>query len=104
MSSTVVKPAVAAKRFVVTEKNYEAFKERYVARMKDLKAGDPNKEDSDLGPMARVDLRDGLHEQVEESVRKGAKILCGGEKPEGKGAFYPVTVLDNVTPGPACLR
>ena len=46
-----------------------------------------------------MDLRDGLHEQVEESVRKGAKILCGGEKPEGKGAFYPVTVLDNVTPG-----
>jgi succinate-semialdehyde dehydrogenase/glutarate-semialdehyde dehydrogenase len=90
---------VAAKRFVVTEKNYEAFKERYVARMESLKAGDPTQEGSDLGPMARVDLRDGLHEQVEESVRKGAKILCGGEKPTGKGAFYPVTVLDNVTPG-----
>tara|TARA_R110002012_G_scaffold9835_13_gene45725 strand:+ start:1553 stop:2935 length:1383 start_codon:yes stop_codon:yes gene_type:complete len=90
---------VAAKRFVVTEKNYEAFKERYVARMQSLKAGDPTHEDSDLGPMARVDLRDGLHDQVEESVRKGAKILCGGEKPSGKGAFYPVTVLDNVTPG-----
>lgn len=90
---------VAAKRFVVTEKNYEAFKERYVERMQGLKAGDPTKEDSDLGPMARVDLRDDLHDQVEESVRKGAKILCGGEKPSGKGAFYPVTVLDNVTPG-----
>ena len=90
---------VAAKRFVVTEKNYEAFKERYVERMQSLKAGDPTKEGSDLGPMARVDLRDGLHDQVEESVRKGAKILCGGEKPSGKGAFYPVTVLDNVTPG-----
>lgn len=90
---------VAAKRFIVTEKNYEAFKERYVARMQSLKAGDPTQEDSDLGPMARVDLRDDLHEQVEDSVRKGAKILCGGEKPSGKGAFYPVTVLDNVTPG-----
>ena len=90
---------VAAKRFVVTEKNYEAFKERYVARMQSLKAGDPTQEGSNLGPMARVDLRDDLHEQVEESVRKGAKILCGGEKPSGKGAFYPVTVLDNVTPG-----
>ena len=90
---------VAAKRFVVTEKNYEAFKERYVARMESLTAGDPTQEGSDLGPMARVDLRDGLHDQVEESVRKGAKILCGGEKPSGKGAFYPVTVLDNVTPG-----
>ena len=90
---------VAAKRFVVTEKNYETFKQRYVERMQSLKAGDPNQKDSDLGPMARVDLRDGLHDQVEESVRKGAKILCGGEKPTGKGAFYPVTVLDNVTPG-----
>ena len=90
---------VAAKRFVVTEKNYETFKKRYVERMQSLKAGDPTQEDSDLGPMARVDLRDGLHDQVEESVRKGAKILCGGEKPSGKGAFYPVTVLDNVTPG-----
>lgn len=89
---------VAAKRFIVTEKNYEAFKERYVARMQSLKAGDPTQEDSDLGPMARVDLRDDLHEQVEDSVRKGAKILCGGEKPSGKGAFYPVTVLDNVSP------
>lgn len=89
---------IAAKRFVVTEKNYETFKKRYVERMQSLKAGEPTQEDSDLGPMARVDLRDGLHEQVEESVRKGAKILCGGEKPSGKGAFYPVTVLDNVTP------
>ena len=90
---------VAAKRFVVTEKNYETFKKRYVERMQSLKAGDPTQEDSDLGPMARMDLRDDLHDQVEESVRKGAKILCGGEKPSGKGAFYPVTVLDNVTPG-----
>ena len=90
---------VAAKRFVVTEKNYETFKQRYVERMQALKAGEPTNEDSDLGPMARVDLRDGLHDQVEKSVRKGAKILCGGEKPSDKGAFYPVTVLDNVTPG-----
>ena len=90
---------VAAKRFVVTDANYEAFKERFVEKMKSLKVGDPNDSDTDLGPMARVDLRDALHEQVEQSVSKGAKILCGGEKPMGKGAFYPVTVLDNVTPG-----
>lgn len=90
---------VAAKRFIVTDANYEAFKERYVAKMKALKVGDPTDSDTDLGPMARIDLRDKLHDQVEQSVSKGAKILCGGEKPEGKGAFYPVTVLDNVTPG-----
>ncbi|MGM0826462.1 MAG: NAD-dependent succinate-semialdehyde dehydrogenase [Pseudomonadota bacterium] len=90
---------VAAKRFVVTEANYEAFKERFVEKMNALQVGDPTQSGTDVGPMARVDLRDDLHEQVEESVRKGAKILCGGQKPEGKGAFYPVTVLDNVTPG-----
>ncbi|MFG6667106.1 NAD-dependent succinate-semialdehyde dehydrogenase [Halomonas sp. HNIBRBA4712] len=90
---------VAAKRFVVTEKNYEAFKERYVEKMKQLKVGDPKESGTDVGPMARVDLRDGLHEQVEKSVAKGAKILCGGEKPSGPGAFYPVTVLDEVKPG-----
>lgn len=90
---------VAAKRFVVTEANYEAFKERFVAKMKSLKVGPPNQNDTDVGPMARIDLRDTLHEQVEKSVKNGAKILCGGEKPAGKGAFYPVTVLDDVTPG-----
>ncbi|QNI02169.1 NAD-dependent succinate-semialdehyde dehydrogenase [Halomonas sp. SH5A2] len=90
---------VAAKRFVVTEANYEAFKERFVEKMNALKVGDPTQSGTDVGPMARVDLRDDLHEQVEESVRKGATILCGGQKPEGNGAFYPVTVLDNVTPG-----
>jgi succinate-semialdehyde dehydrogenase/glutarate-semialdehyde dehydrogenase len=90
---------VAAKRFVVTEANYEAFRDRFVEKMKALKVGDPTQSDTDVGPMARVDLRDDLHDQVEESVRKGATILCGGKKPEGKGAFYPVTVLDNVTPG-----
>lgn len=90
---------VAAKRFIVTEANYEAFKERFVEKMNALQVGDPTQDGTDVGPMARVDLRDDLHEQVEESVRKGAKILCGGQKPDGKGAFYPVTVLDNVTPG-----
>lgn len=90
---------VAAKRFVVTDANYDAFKERFVEKMKAVKVGDPMASDTDVGPMARVDLRDKLHAQVEESVSKGANILCGGEKPEGKGAFYPVTVLDNVTPG-----
>ncbi|WP_447529496.1 NAD-dependent succinate-semialdehyde dehydrogenase [Vreelandella sp. TE19] len=90
---------VAAKRFVVTEKNYEAFKERFVEKMKSLKVGDPKESGTNVGPMARVDLRDGLHDQVEQSVSKGAKILCGGEKPTGPGAFYPITVLENVEPG-----
>jgi len=49
--------------------------------------------------MARVDLRDGLHKQVEGSIAKGARVLCGGKKPEGKGAFYTPTVLSGVAPG-----
>src|SRR5262249_30589808 len=47
----------------------------------------------DLGPMARADLRDSLHKQVEGSIAKGASLLCGGKPVEGKGAFYPPTVL-----------
>jgi succinate-semialdehyde dehydrogenase/glutarate-semialdehyde dehydrogenase len=90
---------VAAKRFVVVDAKYDAFRDAFVQRMKGLKSGDPTKDDSDIGPMAREDLRDGLHEQVEQSVAKGATILCGGEKPDGDGYFYPATVLANVAPG-----
>lgn len=90
---------VAAKRFIVVDSVYEEFKEAFVKRMKAVKLGDPTKENSDLGPMAREDLREKLIEQVEESVKKGARILTGGEVPEGKGYYYPSTVLGNVLPG-----
>ncbi|WBL26649.1 NAD-dependent succinate-semialdehyde dehydrogenase [Zunongwangia sp. HGR-M22] len=90
---------VAAKRFVVTEKNYDAFLEAFVEKMKNVKMGDPTDEDSDIGPMAREDLREKLHNQVEESVKNGAKVLCGGGIPDGDGFFYPSTVLANVNPG-----
>lgn len=90
---------VAAKRFIVTDKVYEEFKKAFVDQMKNVKYGDPTKEDSDIGPMARKDLRDTVHKQVQESVKKGAKILCGGELPDEKGYFYPATVLENLEPG-----
>lgn len=90
---------VAAKRFVVVDKIYNEFRDAYVEQMKKIKHGDPTDKDSKIGPMAREDLRETLHEQVEKSVKKGAKILCGGEMPKGKGFFYPATVLDNVKPG-----
>jgi len=90
---------VAAKRFVVTEKVYDEFKEAFVEKMKNLKAGDPTSNESDLGPMAREDLREELHEQVEDSVKKGAAVLCGGKIPDGDGFYYPATVLANVKPG-----
>ena len=90
---------VAAKRFIVVDAVYDKFKESFVKQMDAIKVGDPTSEDSDLGPMARKDLREKLHEQVEESVKKGAKILCGGELPDGDGYFYPATVLENLEPG-----
>ncbi len=90
---------IAAKRFVVVEKVYEEFREKFVKTMSEVKMGDPNEESTQLGPMAREDLRDELHEQVVKSVEKGAKIACGGEIPEGDGFYYPATVLENVQPG-----
>ncbi|MBO0593609.1 NAD-dependent succinate-semialdehyde dehydrogenase [Cellulophaga sp. E16_2] len=90
---------IAAKRFVATEKVYEEFKEKFVNAMKALKLGDPKLEDTQLGPMARKDLREEIHEQVQESLEKGAKLLCGGTIPNGEGYFYPATVLDQVTKG-----
>ncbi|PJE30980.1 succinate-semialdehyde dehydrogenase / glutarate-semialdehyde dehydrogenase [Pseudooceanicola antarcticus] len=90
---------VNAKRFIVADKVYDAFIDGYVKAMDEVKLGDPTKDDTDLGPMARADLRDTLHEQVEESVAKGARIAVGGKMPEGKGCYYPATVLTEVAPG-----
>jgi succinate-semialdehyde dehydrogenase/glutarate-semialdehyde dehydrogenase len=90
---------IAAKRFIVVEDIYDDFRDAYVKAMSALTTGDPTSDDFDMGPMARKDLRDDLHKQVQDSVAKGAEILCGGEMPDGKGYFYPSTVLGNVLPG-----
>lgn len=90
---------IAAKRFIVTEKVYNEFREKFVKAMSEIKTGDPNDESTELGPMAREDLRDDLHEQVMKSVEKGARIACGGVIPDGEGFFYPATVLENIQPG-----
>ncbi|WP_194850276.1 NAD-dependent succinate-semialdehyde dehydrogenase [Nonlabens antarcticus] len=90
---------IAAKRFVVVDAVYDQFKEAFVKAMKDIKHGDPTKDGVDIGPMSREDLREGLHKQVTESIKKGAKLLCGGEMPSGKGFYYPSTVLEHVKAG-----
>ena len=90
---------INGKRFIVTDKVYDAFLEKFVARFEGVKLGDPTAEDSDMGPMSSADLRDDLQEQVDKSVEKGAKIACGGRIPDGPGAFYPATVLTEVAPG-----
>ena len=89
---------VSAKRFIVTEKNYDQFKAGFKKAMMQLKLGDPRDKDTDLGPMARKDLRDKLHEQVTESIKAGATVVCGCEVPDKKGFFYPASILENVTP------
>ena len=90
---------INAKQLIVVESLIEPFTERFVALMRSKKMGDPLVEGVDVGPQARRDLRDDLHKQVLDSVSKGARVLLGGELPAGKGAFYPPTVLTNVTPG-----
>lgn len=90
---------IAAKRFIVVEDIYDKFQDAFVKAMSALTAGDPTSDEFDMGPMARKDLRADLHKQVEDSVAAGAKILCGGEIPDGTGYFYPATVLGNVLPG-----
>jgi len=90
---------VNAKRFIVTEKNYDAFVKRFAEKMGAIELGDPTEDSTKLGPMARTDLRDELAKQVDESLKKGAKALCGGAIPERTGAYYPATVLVDVKPG-----
>jgi succinate-semialdehyde dehydrogenase/glutarate-semialdehyde dehydrogenase len=90
---------IAAKRFVVVEAVRARFEPLLVERMKARTMGDPRSEGIDVGPQARRDLRDDLHEQVRRSVAAGARVLLGGEVPEGPGAFYPPTVLTAVGPG-----
>jgi succinate-semialdehyde dehydrogenase/glutarate-semialdehyde dehydrogenase len=89
---------IAAKRIIVEEAVYESMIELLKTRFAKLKLGDPREESTDVGPIARQDLRDGLHRQVEASVKAGARVLLGGQIPEGKGYFYPVTMLADVTP------
>lgn len=90
---------IAAKRFIAVDAIYDKFKEGFVKAMSNITLGNPKNEDTNLGPMAREDLRETLHEQVKDSVKLGAKILCGGTIPEGNGFYYPATVLESVTSG-----
>lgn len=90
---------IAAKRFIVVSEVRRAFEQAFVDRMRQARMGDPLEEATDLGPQARADLRDDLHDQVRRSLAKGARLLLGGEIPNRPGAFYPPTVLTDVGPG-----
>jgi len=90
---------IAAKRFIVVEPVADQFLDRFLDELRSRRMGDPLVRGTQVGPQARLDLRDSLHEQVAESVKRGAKLLLGGEVPAGKGAFYPPTLLAAVDKG-----
>src|SRR5262249_19431181 len=90
---------IAAKRFIVVEAVADQFVTRFVDELRARTMGDPLDRDTQVGPQARVDLRDALHHQVQESIKRGAQRLLGGDVPPGDGAFYPPTVLVAVEAG-----
>lgn len=87
---------IAAKRIIVEAPAYDEFVDKLYTRLAALKVGDPNDPDTDIGPIARTDLRDNLHRQVIETIQHGAHCLLGGDMPDSDGFFYPVTLLTNV--------
>jgi succinate-semialdehyde dehydrogenase/glutarate-semialdehyde dehydrogenase len=90
---------IAGKRFVVLESVRAAFEEALVEAMRGYVCGDPRDPATRLGPLQSVKARDEIHEQVKRSVAGGARVLLGGEVPRQSGAWYPATVLTNVTAG-----
>lgn len=90
---------IAAKRFIVAEPLVAPFTDALVAAMRDMVVGDPLERATQVGPLARADLAAELHDQVGRSRAAGARVLLGGERPAGPGAFYPPTVLADVAPG-----
>jgi succinate-semialdehyde dehydrogenase/glutarate-semialdehyde dehydrogenase len=89
---------IGAKRFIVVDSVYDSFLEKFYAYMNSATIGDPMA-NVDLGPLARHDLRDEVHQQVVKSVEKGAKLILGGKIPYQAGAFYPPTILTHVQKG-----
>lgn len=90
---------VAAKRFIVVNSVYDRFLDLFKSNLSDRKVGDPFDETASVGPMARHDLRDELHRQVTESIDAGAIVEFGCEIPDDPGAFYPISLLTNVSKG-----
>lgn len=95
---------IAAKRFIVVEEVAGEFTERLVAAVSALRVGDPMDRETQVGPLARPDLRDDIADQVQRSVAAGAKVECGGAALERKGYYYAPTVLSGVTPEMPAFR
>ncbi|TGB09382.1 NADP-dependent succinic semialdehyde dehydrogenase [Streptomyces sp. MZ04] len=91
---------IAAKRFIVHADVYDAFRDRFVAGMRELTVGDPMNEDTDVGPLSSEQGRTDLEELVDDALNHGATALCGGQRPkeQERGWYYSPTVLADVTP------
>ena len=87
---------IAAKRFILVGDIYEEFLSKFIDQVKEIKRGDPMDEATEIGPLAREDLAEELHKQVQKSVSKGAKLELGGNR---EGAFHEPTILSDVKPG-----
>jgi succinate-semialdehyde dehydrogenase/glutarate-semialdehyde dehydrogenase len=90
---------ISAKRFIVTEPVRERFTREVLRLFLARQGGDPLDDQTTLAPMARSNLREELHQQVLQSIKAGAQLLCGGKIPSGEGFWYPATLLDGVAPG-----
>ncbi len=95
---------IAAKRIIVEESVYERMSGLLSDRLASLRLGDPREETTDIGPLAREDLRNNLARQVDDTIEEGARCLLGGELPEGPGWFYPATLLVDVEPQMTAFR
>ncbi len=89
---------IAAKRFIVEESIFDKFQAQFVDAAAALRVGDPRERATQVGPLARGDLRDGVEQQVRRSVAQGATLCLGGTRPPGRGYFLTPAVLSGVTP------
>ena len=94
---------IAAKRFIVEKSRIDEFTRLFTGHIQSYKMDDPTKPETNMGPMARTDLRDDVHKQVRQSIDEGAKCILGGEIPDKPGAWYPPTVLTGVRKGMAAF-
>jgi succinate-semialdehyde dehydrogenase len=94
---------LAAKRFILEAPIAAEFTQKFIAATRQVNVGDPLDSASTMGPMARSDLRDELHQQVERTIAAGATLALGGRKLDGPGNYYVPTVLTNVLPGMAAF-
>jgi succinate-semialdehyde dehydrogenase/glutarate-semialdehyde dehydrogenase len=89
---------ISAKRFIAHEAVADEFEARFVAAMVALRVGDPTDPDIDIGPLATAAGRDEVESQVRDAMERGAVVLCGGQRLDGPGWYYPPTVVTGVTP------